>query len=114
MTKLVPITTDMREPEISAPAAEKLIEGRPVHRTWNVEEQDRGLYAGLWESTPGEWRVAYDEWEFCQIIEGHSILTEDGGKSRHLRAGDAIVIRPGFAGRWKVIETTRKSYVIRL
>lgn len=114
MTKLVPVTTDMREPQISTPAAEKLIEGRPVHRTWNVEEQDGGLYAGLWESTPGEWRVAYDEWEFCQIIEGYSILTDDGGDGRHLRAGDAIVIRPGFTGSWKVVETTRKTYVIRL
>lgn len=101
------------EPETGRPDPSRLISGDPVHTTWNAEERD-GLYAGVWQSTPGAWRVVYDEWEFCHILAGHSILTEDGGAPRHLRAGDAFVIRPGFAGVWEVVETTRKEYVIRL
>jgi uncharacterized cupin superfamily protein len=71
-------------------------------------------YAGIWQSTPGTWRIAYDEWEYCRILEGTSILTEDGGAPFTVTAGDSFVIRPGFTGTWEVVETTRKDYVIRL
>jgi len=99
-------------PQTAAPAPERLISGNPVFTSWDLEERD-GLYAGIWESTPGSWRVDYAEWEYCRILAGHSILTEDGGEARHLRAGDSFLIRPGFRGVWQVVETTRKDYVIR-
>lgn len=99
-------------PETATPAPEKLIAGNPVFTSWDIEDAG-GLYAGIWQSTPGKWRVEYDEWEYCHILEGHSILTDDGGAVHELRAGDAFVIRPGFRGTWEVVETTRKEYVIR-
>ncbi|MGF9562284.1 cupin domain-containing protein [Neorhizobium sp. JUb45] len=102
------------EPEEGAPAPDRLIEGNPVFRTWNVEEAPGGVYAGVWEATPGKWRIVYDEWEYFHILAGHSVVTEEGGEPVHLRAGDSMVLRPGFNGTWQVIETTRKDYVIRL
>ncbi len=100
-------------PEASRPEAQKVIAGDPVHRTWNLEERD-GLYAGIWESTPGKWRIAYEEWEYCRILTGVSVITEDGGAAHQVKAGDSFVLRPGFVGTWEVIETTRKDYVIRV
>jgi uncharacterized cupin superfamily protein len=102
------------EPEEGAPAADRLLSGNPRFRTWNVEEADGGLYAGVWESTPGKWKIFYEEWEYFHILDGYSIVTEEGGEPVHLRAGDRLVLRPGFKGTWEVIETTRKDYVIRL
>ncbi|WP_274628710.1 cupin domain-containing protein [Arvimicrobium flavum] len=102
------------EPEMGAPAADRVISGAPAFCTWNAEEADGGLYAGIWESTPGKWRIRYDEWEFCHILSGVSVITEDGGEVRTVKAGDSFVIRPGFKGTWEVVETTRKEYVIRL
>jgi uncharacterized cupin superfamily protein len=102
------------EPEIGAPAPDRLISGTPEFRTWNIEEADGGLYAGIWEATPGKWRIAYDEWEYFNILSGYSIVAEDSGEAFHLRAGDRMILRPGFSGTWEVIETTRKDYVIRL
>jgi uncharacterized cupin superfamily protein len=102
------------EPEEGAPAADRLISGTPRFRTWNLEDTGGGLYAGVWESTPGKWRIAYDEWEYFHILEGCSVVTEEGGQTFHLRAGDRLVLRPGFKGTWEVIETTRKDYVVRL
>lgn len=101
------------EPEEGAPAPDRLIDGNPRFLTWNVEEAGGGLYAGVWQSTPGTWRVVYDEWEYFSILEGYSIVTEDGAEPVHLRAGDRMILRPGFTGTWQVVETTRKDYVVR-
>jgi uncharacterized cupin superfamily protein len=98
-------------PEVERPAPEKVIAGDPVHTTWNLEDRD-GLYCGIWQSTPGKWSVAYEEWEYVHILEGVSILTDSEGNATKLQAGDSWVIRPGFRGTWECVETTVKDYVI--
>jgi uncharacterized protein len=100
-------------PEVSRPAPEKLIAGDPVFTTWNIED-DGGLYAGIWQSTPGKWRISYDEWEYFTLTAGISIVTPDGGDPVTMTAGDSYILRPGFTGTWEVVETTVKDYVIRL
>ncbi|MBX9463161.1 MAG: cupin domain-containing protein [Aquamicrobium sp.] len=107
------VSTAGADPEEGAPAPDRIVSGAPSFKTWNVEEADGGLYAGIWEATPGKWRIAYDEWEFCHILAGVSIVTEDGGEAHTLKAGDSFILRPGFKGTWEVVETTRKEYVIR-
>ncbi|WP_132959043.1 cupin domain-containing protein [Rhizobium sp. BK251] len=102
------------EPESGAPPSDRIIAGEPTFRTWNIEEAEGGLYAGIWEATPGKWRIAYEEWEYFSVLSGHSIVTEDGGEPMHLRAGDRMILRPGFKGTWEVVETTLKNYVIRI
>ncbi|MBC8130479.1 MAG: cupin domain-containing protein [Rhizobiaceae bacterium] len=114
MANLLILETSAVVPEEGRPAPEKLVGGTPTNRTWNVEDDGKGTYAGIWESTPGEWRISYTEWEFCHILAGVSVLTEDGGVPVTLKAGDSFVIRPGFNGTWNVVETTVKHYVIRL
>jgi uncharacterized cupin superfamily protein len=101
-------------PETGAPARDRLISGNPEFTTWNLEEAEGGLYAGVWQSTPGKWHIAYDEWEYFHILTGHSVVTEEGGQPVHLRAGDRYILRPGFKGTWEVLETTKKDYVIKL
>ncbi|MEI8716080.1 cupin domain-containing protein [Mesorhizobium sp. ISC11] len=108
------IGVDAVDAEQGAPAPDRLISGDPKFRTWNVEERDGGLYAGIWESTPGKWRIVYDEWEFCHILSGVSVIAEDGGQARTVKTGDSFVLKPGFKGSWEVLEATRKEYVIKL
>jgi uncharacterized protein len=101
--------------EVGAPDPSRSLRGAPQHRTWLLDESaDEKQLAGVWESTPGSWRVVYDEWEFCTILSGVSVVTPDGGAAVTLKVGDSFVIRPGFSGIWDVVETTRKSFVIRL
>lgn len=107
------LTPSAAPPETSRPAPEKVLAGDPVHTTWNAEE-DAGLYCGIWQSTPGKWRIAYDEWEYCRILSGHSIICGQDGTQLEVGPGDSFVIRPGFEGTWEVLETTRKDYVILL
>lgn len=98
-------------PEVERPDPEKVLAGDPVHTTWNMEDRD-GLYCGMWQSTPGKWKIAYAEWEYVHIHEGVSILTDAAGHATTLRAGDSWIIRPGFEGTWECVETTLKDYVI--
>lgn len=111
MTHLFRVTREGAEPEISRPDPDKVLAGDPVHSTWNLEESGT-LYCGLWQSTPGKWRISYAEWEYVHILQGVSVLTDAGGQETVLRAGDSFVIRPGFEGTWEVLETTLKDYVI--
>lgn len=112
LPRLQRVTRDGCMPETSRPDPAKVLAGDPVHTTWSLDEAD-GLYCGLWQSTPGKWRVSYAEWEYIYIHAGHSILTDTNGAATPLRAGDSYIIRPGFEGTWEVVETTLKDYVIR-
>ena len=105
------LTQDGTAPDISRPAPDKLVSGDPVHTTWNLEDRD-GLYAGLWQSTPGAWRFDYSEWEYIRVHSGRSVLTCDDGTVIEMKAGDSVVIRPGLSGVWEVTETMLKDYVI--
>jgi uncharacterized cupin superfamily protein len=114
MANFVDMVAENVDPEHGAPAVDRLISGDPKFLTWNLDEEKGGLYTGVWEATPGKWRIEYDEWEFCHILSGISEISEDGGETRTVSAGDSFVIKPGFKGTWEVLETTRKEYVIRL
>lgn len=111
MTSLIRLTREGVTPDVARPAPDKVVSGDPVHRNWNLEDRD-GLYCGLWESTPGAWRVSYTEWEYLHILEGHSVLHAEGEAPVPLRPGDSIILRPGYSGIWEVVETTLKEYVI--
>lgn len=99
--------------ETGRPAPDRLVAGDPVFTTWEAETGPR-IFAGIWQSTPGTWRVVYEEWEYFRILSGHSVLRGQDGTLLDLRAGVSAIIRPGFAGTWEVLETTTKDYVIHL
>ena len=45
-------------------------------------------------------------------LEGVIELTEEGEAPRIFRKGDSFLMKPGYVGRWKTLETVRKIYVI--
>lgn len=93
--------------------AEKLIAGNPKQTVWQQYSDTSGkFFAGAWQSGVGKWRVAYTEEEYCQILEGVSIITDTAGNSVTVRSGDRFVMPRGFAGTWEVLEPTKKLYVI--
>jgi uncharacterized protein len=97
----------------SRPPPERVLAGDPQHTAHNYFTDAGGhFFAGVWESTPGRWRVRYTENEFCHITRG-SVRIEDGrGRSWAFKAGDSFVIPSGFEGTWHVTEALAKLYVI--
>lgn len=94
-------------------APEKLLEGNPRQTLWNQYTDPSGQFCvGIWRSEPGRWHIAYTEEEFCQIIQGRSLVTDEDGNMLSVGPGDSFVIPRGFRGTWEVVETTTKRFVI--
>jgi uncharacterized cupin superfamily protein len=90
-----------------------VLAGRPDTRGINAFASRGGAFsAGVWESSPGKWRVHYAEDELCVLLTGRVVLTDSAGAQRTFVAGDAFVVPAGFNGTWEVVETARKIYAI--
>ncbi|MBY5992541.1 cupin domain-containing protein [Ferrimonas balearica] len=101
------------EVEEYRPAEEKRVKGAPLNRLWNhYSDPSQQFHAGVWQSEPGCWKVSYSEHEFCQILEGESVIRDEQGNERTVKAGERFVIPAGFVGEWEVIETCKKIYVL--
>jgi uncharacterized protein len=95
------------------PAAERILDGDPLQRVWNMHATPDGRFnAGIWECAVGRWRVVFTECEFCHLLAGVIVVTGDDGSERVFRAGDAFVSPAGFTGIWDVREPARKYYAI--
>ena len=92
---------------------EKLLEGNPRQTAWVLYTDPTGRFsAGIWHSERGRWKIRYTEEEYCQVLEGLSIITDQAGTAVTVRAGEEFVIPAGFSGTWEVVEPTRKRFVI--
>lgn len=115
MSLLVTLDKDPQfTPQTSKAAPDRLIAGDPTYSTWLQDTaRDGKIRTGVWESTPGEnMSVKGESFEFCYILSGLVELTEEGGLPVRYSAGDSFVMKPGFVGTWKTIETVRKIFVV--
>ena len=93
--------------------ADKLISGNPKQTVWqHYTDPTKKFLTGIWQSDVGKWRIAYSEEEYCQILEGTSIITDQDGNAVTVSGGENFVIPRGFVGSWEVIERTKKIYVM--
>ena len=101
-------------PVPAKPGPDGLIAGDPAFLTWALDSSRGGkVRTGIWEATPGETRSLKGEtFESCHILEGVIELTEEGRAPVTYRKGDSFIMKPGYRGIWKTIETVRKIYVI--
>jgi uncharacterized protein len=100
-------------PRENVPAPDRLISGDPQFKTWAQDDAHGELvHTGVWEATPGvTYSIKGQTFEFCHILSGVVELTPEGGQPVVYKAGDSFVMKPGFVGVWKTIETVRKIYV---
>ncbi|MGH8175514.1 MAG: cupin domain-containing protein [Steroidobacter sp.] len=112
-TAIVHFASAPSETTTSRPPADRLLKGDPEQIVRNYFSDSTGqFFAGVWESTPGRWRVRYSENEFCHITRGRVRIADAAGQQWVFAAGDSFVIPAGFSGVWEVQEPTSKLYVI--
>jgi hypothetical protein len=111
--RVIPLNDTSAEPEVYYLPPEKLISGNPEQTAWTDYTDPSGrFFAGFWQSEVGKWHIAYTEEEYCELLEGTSVITDADGHAVTVSAGDRFVIPRGFAGTWEVVERTRKLFVI--
>jgi uncharacterized cupin superfamily protein len=111
--RVVDFASTQPETSVSRPAADRLLDGTPEETVRNYFTDSGGrFFAGIWESTPGRWRVRYTENEFCHMTRGRVRIADASGRQWTFKAGDTFIIPAGFAGIWEVLEPAAKLYVI--
>jgi hypothetical protein len=100
-------------PPVETGKPSTVVSGDPATDVQNYFTDDTGqFFSGIWESSPGKWRVSYAENEFCGILSGRVVLTGADGKAEEFKTGDAFIIPAGFEGTWETVEPVRKWYAI--
>jgi uncharacterized protein len=111
--RIIDFATSSAETTKSKPPSDRLLGGNPEQIARNYFSDSTGrFFAGVWESTPGRWRVSYSENEFCHITQGRVRIEDEAGNQWTFARGDSFVIPAGFAGTWHVLEPMSKLYVI--
>jgi uncharacterized protein len=111
--QIVSFSSGTPETTVSKPTPDRLLGGDPQQTARNYFSDATGqFFAGVWESTPGRWRVRYTENEFCHITAGEVRIESQSGEAWTFKIGDSFVIPAGFAGTWHVTQSLRKLYVI--
>jgi uncharacterized cupin superfamily protein len=89
-----------------ADVGEPLMSGRIFY-------EGNGVEVGVWECTPGGWPIENrPDHETVQILAGSARLSNADGTSVELSAGDVLTLPKGWSGRWDILQTVRKLYVI--
>jgi len=110
---IVDFATSPATAEHCRPAPEKILKGDPEQSGRNHYGSPCGQFnVGIWEGAVGQWTVNYTEHEYCEILQGVSVIRDAAGSAKTVRAGDRFVIPAGFSGTWEVLEACRKVYVI--
>lgn len=107
-------TSNLGNGAVSKASPDLLLQGDPTFTTWVQDESRNGLIlSGVWEATPGTTKsIKGERFEFCMLLQGVVELTEQNGKTVTYRAGDAFVMKPGYVGVWRTVETCRKLFVV--
>lgn len=107
-TSAADLDTDLEDwgPRTGADSGDPQTAGRVFY-------EGNGVQVGLWQCTPGGWSIQdRPDHETVQILSGRARLTNADGSSVELTAGDVLTLPKGWSGRWDVLETVRKLFVI--
>ncbi len=64
----------------------------------------------IWTKEISEFPWTYDSQEQFYVLEGHVIVTPDGGEPVEIKVGDFVTCPAGMLCTWQVLEPIRKHY----
>jgi len=74
-----------------------------------LDQLDLSSWA-IWTKEVSEFPWTYDSQEQFYVLEGHVIVTPDGGKPVEIKVGDFVTCPAGMSCTWQVLEPIRKYY----
>jgi len=87
--------------------------GEPTSETSSTSiKTEEGVLSGVWSCTPGKWRRAVADQEFCHFIAGNGYFIPDEGDTIEIKPGTAVLFPANCQGTWDVRETIKKTFVI--
>ncbi len=90
---------------------ERRIEGDPeILKDVQFVNEKANFVIGIWGCGNGKFQVDYPVDEFIYVIKGTAILTDEGGKSVEINAGDSVAVPAGFKGTWETVGEVQKYY----
>lgn len=92
----------------------EIVAGSPKESAHNFFTDETGQFmTGVWECQAGTMKLTdYPFDEFCHIISGKVIITDEDGHTEAFGPGDVFTIEKGFKGTWHMPEIVRKYYTI--
>ncbi len=91
-----------------------ILEGTPRARgKVLLQSADRKVSSGLWDCSAGrfQWTFTWDE--FVHVLEGEVSISQQGGPTVTLKAGDSAHFPVGLKTEWLVPRYVRKAFTVR-
>ncbi len=67
---------------------------------------------GVWDCTPGRWRLTLPRDEFCHFVRGRARYISDEGEVIDVAPGTCVVFPAGWSGEAEIFETIRNIYML--
>lgn len=68
--------------------------------------------SGIWDCTPGHWRLQVPRDEFCHFVKGRARYTSDAGEVIDVTPGTCVLFPAGWSGEAEIFETIRNIYML--
>lgn len=101
------------EVELTPWPLKHVLEGKPEASYCVIGHSEDGRsYSGVWECTPGKFRVNYEWEETIYVLDGNVTIEEENGDVREFKSGDIVHFPKGLRCIWTVHKTIRKTYTL--
>ncbi len=67
---------------------------------------------GIWDCTPGRWRLSVPRDEFCHFVSGRARYTSDTSEVIDITPGTCVLFPAGWTGQAEIFETIRNIYML--
>jgi uncharacterized cupin superfamily protein len=106
-----PLTGSGKYPPDMVPGGQKSFDGS-FKTAVGYLSSDHRFSVSLWESGPGILKTSgYPHDEYCLVVTGDLIITNQAGSRQEFHPGDTFVIPKGWAGTWDMRTRFKKQFV---
>lgn len=98
--------------DLPPPIPVKVPIGDVIAETRSQSLTGEGARVGVWECTPGVWRRQVTQAEMCVIVSGRAVFEPTEGEPIAIEPGSTHYFPPNSLGVWRILETTRKIFVV--